>query len=50
MFKCPHCGESNYSYDDTDSLGNDWYECDDCGDTFCETDAEWIGAVEGDDV
>jgi hypothetical protein len=42
VLKCPACGSTNNHVDDTDSLGNDVYECDDCGDQFWESDAEWV--------
>lgn len=41
--KCPACGEiGKYHAEDEDSLGNVWWECDACGDTFTESDAEYV--------
>lgn len=47
MLKCPTCGiVGNYHAEDEDELGNTWYECDDCGDQFIESDAEYIEEAE----
>lgn len=38
--KCPYCGAEDAHEDGIDNLGNQWYECEDCGEQFCEADAD----------
>jgi transposase-like protein len=38
--KCPYCHEEGAKPDGTDNLGNQWYECQECGEQFSELDAD----------
>lgn len=35
---CPECGSNSCTHEGQDSLGNDIYECDDCGHQFDSTE------------
>lgn len=37
---CPECDSPATHEDGTDNIGNQWYECEDCGEQFSELDAD----------